>query len=125
MIISANFQPESLSNGSTVVRAGQTAANTLKLQAYDIDQGAFDDIITLSSHATLPTVAIASDGLASIQGITFPSGTYKMYRNTTTDAHTLCMQAYQQNHRRPSLSILNKNVTFLPAPPENHNFPLT
>jgi hypothetical protein len=91
---SAAFQPESLTNGSSVYRAGQTAANTIKLQAYDLGDAGYDDIVTISSHATAPTIAIASEGLASIQGVTFPSGTYKMYRNTTTDAHTMCIQGY-------------------------------
>ena len=53
-----------------VVRCGTTAADTLKLQAYDIDGGAYADIVSIASHATDPTLTLAATG-----GITVSSAT--------------------------------------------------
>lgn len=53
-----------------VIRCGTTAADTVKVQAYDIDGAAYADVITIASHATDPTLTLAATG-----GITVSSAT--------------------------------------------------
>lgn len=69
---SAIYQPESLSNGSAVLRSGQTNTNTVKIQAYDTD-GSFVDLIT-GTAGTTPTLTLAAAGGITISNtVTFNS----------------------------------------------------
>ncbi len=81
---SPTFANVDLSTGGAL-RAGQTATNTLKIQAYDVDGAAFADVITVTSANTptldlLSTVTIGSltpaidDGLVYRRASTTSSG---------------------------------------------------
>jgi len=51
------------------VKCGQTAGDTVKIQAYDVDGTAYVDLITAASHGTDPTLTLAATG-----GITISNG---------------------------------------------------
>lgn len=48
-------------NNNFIIRADNEAADTLELQAMDID-GSYTSLVTLTSHATAPTLTLASTG---------------------------------------------------------------
>lgn len=66
---SNTFQPQAIADASTVFRSGQTATNTVKVQAYDNDGAAYADIITVTAGNT-PTLALAAAGGITVSNTT-------------------------------------------------------
>jgi len=48
------------------IRCGLVATDALNLQAYDVGAGAYEDMVTLASHATLPTMVLHATGGTTI-----------------------------------------------------------
>jgi hypothetical protein len=74
------------SEQDTVINCGLTATDSVKLQAYDIDGGAYVDMITLASHATDPTMTLAATGgIAINNNVTMAAGIDILCTNTSSD----------------------------------------
>lgn len=71
------------------IKTGPAAADVIKLQAYDIDATAYVDAVTVSAHATVPTIAIAPAGTSlGFFGKT-PATQQALIADPTTDATSL------------------------------------
>jgi hypothetical protein len=55
------LEPDAVANGNLVVRSGQTAADTLKIQVYDVDGTAYVDAITLTANNSVTMAIDTSD----------------------------------------------------------------
>lgn len=55
------------------ISTGTSSGNTLVVRGYDVDQAAYDNVITVTAGNT-PTVAIATDGNTTVNGATFATG---------------------------------------------------
>ena len=82
------------------IYAGKTAADTLTLGAYDIAESTYPASIIMTSHATLPTLALAAQGAMTLTGsgvsadITVTAGNDLALRAGTTAADVVTIGAY-------------------------------